>query len=176
MFGDLSGTFIHPFFIHFANLAGAQAFQEQQGHFGLLYIQALHLHFTLEAFHTMKEEDDPFALAQANFFMGMAYGHIQKIHVAARYLKRSVGIVRRNRIRFIPMLSGDETNDLCSLPPFSEEVHERAAFLAQMLYSEIVVYLLGQPGANLGKSPWESHLTDELPVRAESHLLLKSCR
>jgi hypothetical protein len=147
--GDLSNTIIHPFYVHFAHLVGCHMYQEYQGHFGLLYIQAVHLRLSLEALATMVEEDDPVSLARANHFMAMAHAYTRNVRSSKYYLRKTVDIIQRRQIRCVPISRTDsahhESKVLTKVPPFSEEVHERVVFLAQMLYAGTFVYLAGQP-------------------------------
>jgi hypothetical protein len=128
-------------------------YQEQQGFFCSLPAQAFHLRRTLKSFASMREEDDPFNFALANFYMGLSNGYIQNVKTSIRLLRRSVEVVRRNGIRFVPISSGDACqqhhDSLSSIPEFSEDVHERAAFLSQMLYTESFLFLAGQPGEDV---------------------------
>lgn len=167
LLGDTSGKNIHPFFIHYSHLGGAQIYQEQQGSFCVLRVQAVHLRLAVDALATMKEEDDPFAFAQAYFYMGLANGYVQNVNTSIRLLRKSVETVRRNNIRYVPFSIGDATqqepNILASLPEFSEEVHERAVLLSQMLHSETFMYIVGQPGE--GGYHCEDDLKGVLPVR-----------
>lgn len=144
--GDLSGAIIHPFFIHLANLAGAHFWQERAGGYCLLHLQAGYLQSTLDSFATMEEDTDPLSIAQACWSMMMLYGMVQRPK-ALRQLKRCMEILQRNNIRFVPLPSDHEDPNIpspCSPPEFTEYVHERAAFLAQIVYAEAFLYLIGQ--------------------------------
>lgn len=143
--GDTSGTHLHPFFVHFAELAGSTYYQEILGSYCMLPAQAMHLQCSLDALHSMREEDDPLSLAQAYFYMGMAHAYMQAIKVGKRYFKKCVDVVQRNKIRFVPISNGDgDSLNIISTPPESQEcVHERVVFLAQMVYLEDVVYIIG---------------------------------
>jgi hypothetical protein len=147
--GNLSNTTIHSFFVHFAHLVGCHMYQEFQGRFSLLYIQAIHLRLALEALATMVEEDDPFSLARAYHYMAMAYAYTRNVRYSKHCLRKSVDIIQRRKIRCVAITVGDSTQRepdvLPPVPPFTEEVHERVAFLAQMLYAGTFVYLVGQP-------------------------------
>lgn len=99
----------------------------------------------------MKEEDDPLALAQANLFMGSAYGYAQALGTGKKYLKRSVEIIRRHKLRFVTISTGDRATqrvDILSSQEVMDEVHERAAFLAQTLFIETLAYIMGQTSSN----------------------------
>lgn len=82
--GDLSSAIVHPFYVYFANLSGCVFYQERKGHQFLSCVESAHLQSTLDALGTMVEENDPFTMAQANFLMGMAYGHIKDISSAKK--------------------------------------------------------------------------------------------
>lgn len=157
--------------IHFANFVGCVFYQERRGSYFLSGIQSAHLQLALDALGTMREEDDPFSLAQANFFMGMAYGHTQVIASAKQYLMRAVQITRRHNIRFVPM---SEEGSPHSPPEFTEEVHERVAFLAHMLHLETAMYLVDKPPSAPPGVNFEEHIEYQLPVSASLLLFLPS--
>jgi hypothetical protein len=147
LLGDLSNTIVHPYFVHFSNLAGCQFYRQNRKNHDFLYIQAVHLKSTLDSLASMKEEEDPLQVAQANFWMGRACVYAQRLRWATHYLKKSVQIMRRNN-NLLPTSKEDSTqaaNLGFPAPEFSEEVHERAAFLAQALSYEICIYFAGQP-------------------------------
>ena len=113
----------------------------------------------------MADHVDPFTLAQAWGFMGSATIFTHNITRGKHYLRRCIELVKMNDIRFVPHLTGDE-EDVTSAPrlDFTEEVHERAVFLAQLIYWLTYMNLLD------GHS--EEHCADlehqfrfELPVR-----------
>lgn len=141
--GDTSGTILHPFFVFLGHLCGCQFWQEHVGRYCLLHLQAGYLRSTLDAFSSMKEEDDPLSLAQACWSMSVVQGVVQQPN-AFRQFKRCLDILRRNRIRFVPLPTDISLHD-CSLPAFTEHVHERAAFLAQTVFAEAFIYISGQP-------------------------------
>lgn len=169
LMGDLSGTIIHPFFVHLAHLAGCVFYQERRlGRYGLLSILAGHFQLTLAALATMKEEDDPLALARAYWAMTIAHVFPSSVSAAQRYLFKSMEVIRRNNLRFIRCAAdnGSQLDSIVSpvVEEFSEEVHERVAYLADMLHVETYVYIAGQPGG-----PYYYHSEDfyknALPVR-----------
>jgi hypothetical protein len=97
----------------------------------------------------MREQDDPISLARAFWAMAIVYTFPSSIRAAERYLLRSVDIIRRHNLRFVPMSTGDTTQQVgisSFIPPFSEQLHERIAFLADMLHVETFLYIAGQPG------------------------------
>lgn len=167
--GDLSGELIHEFFIHFANLAGCHLYQERAGSYCILYIQAAHLQSTLDAFSRMKEEDDPLAYAQACWSLSAAYGTALSMKLATFYFRKSVEVIRRNNIRFTPELETSVLNmeDMASVsaqqPYTMDHVHEKVAFLGQMVYLETAFYIAGLPDSII---LLDYHLPDHrFPVR-----------
>lgn len=104
----------------------------------------------------MNEEDDPLALAQANLFMGSAYGYAQSLKTGKKYLKRSAEIIRRHKLRFVKTSIGknaEQRSNILSSQEVLDEVQERAAFLAQTVYVEILAYLMGQTPSTFGFNP-----------------------
>lgn len=185
--GDCSGAIIHPFFIHLSHLAGCQVsespmypliytnvlpskfYQERLGYYCLLPTQAGHLMSTLEAFASMREENDPFSLAQASWTMCIVYTHPQNLAMARRHLKMSMDIVQRNNIRFVPNSKGRTSShaEISNfVPVFTEAVHERTAFLANLVHAETFIYLAAQPGG--GYYPDNSSYEAELGVSITS--------
>lgn len=167
--GDTSSKILLPFFLHLSHLVGAHFYQERLGRYCLHHIQARHLQATLDALHCMKEEDDPLALSQAFWCMCMIHACAQSHKLAKIYLRKSLEIIRRHDIQFVPTSRGDaasQERNVCSpLPPFSETLHERAAFLGQMLYGEVFVYISSQPGPRTHIGPFDEDFNNnELPV------------
>lgn len=102
-----------------------------------------------ETLKSMEDETDTLALAQANFYIGAAAVHCRSVNTAKRYLKRSIKIVRRNNIRFVPTptdynLTGPGMNSTASSAEHPEAVEERVTLLAQMVSMELMFYFLGQ--------------------------------
>lgn len=143
---DLSGAFIHPFFVHFSHLVGVQFWQERVGRYCLLHLQAGYFRSTLDAFSSMREDSDPLSLAQACLLMSSADGMIQGTE-SPRLLRRCLRILRRNRIGFFPIPSNDSSLNY-EPPEFSEHVYERVAFLAHIVASEAFFYISCQPTAS----------------------------
>jgi hypothetical protein len=143
--GDTSNTVVHPFFVHFAHLAGCQFYQQLQGRFNLSHVEATHQKLTLTSLTSMNEED-LLSLAQANIWMGLGCIYRRLFRQAKPYMKTSLQIIRKN-IRFFggDTTTRQEKSMISPVPP--EEVHERVVFLSQVLYIEAAVYLIGQPGA-----------------------------
>lgn len=154
LLGDTSSRIVHCFFIHFAHFVGAQFYQERLGSYSAVAIQARHLRLSWDALKTMKEESDPLAFAQANFYIGCAYTYVQSMQIGKRYLKRAVEIIDRRKFRFVPISVGDTSDhELKSFLPSAEPLDlmlERVSLLSQMVFIEVMSYLLGQPSSILG--------------------------
>lgn len=101
----------------------------------------MHLHLTLDALASMKERDDPYSYAQAHLFLALTYGYAHSMSLGKRYLKKAVEIIRRNRLRFVPISDGDVAQ---SQEEDTESLYERVTVLAQMVYVGIITYLVGQ--------------------------------
>lgn len=112
----------------------------------------------------MSEEEDPFLFAQANFYMGCAYSYARSLKLGKRHFKRAGEIIRRNHIRFVPISQGGtELNTaVCSTEPL-DVVQERVTLLAQMVFSEVAFYLIGQPSLVIGFVVGDEERSD-LPV------------
>lgn len=103
-----------------------------------------------EALKDMKEADDPLAFAQANFYLGFAYSYCRSLRVEKRYIERTMEIIRRNDIRFVPMskgnsLPGEELDAASPMVDLLDLTQERVTFLAEVVSVEIMFYLVGQP-------------------------------
>jgi hypothetical protein len=169
--GDVTSGIIDPFFVHFAHLTGCHFYQERLGRYFLLPIRSKHLHLALQALRTMKEEDDPFSFAQANFFIGTAYLYVRAVHVGNRYLKRAIQTIKRNNIRFVSSSRRDyissEPNPNID-PPLPETesleiVYERCLLLGELVYIGVVFYMIGQPTVKFD-IVLEDYFLSQLPV------------
>lgn len=109
----------------------------------------------------MQESDDPFTFAQAHHFMAIACLYNHGLLRGTYHHKIAVATIKRHNIRFAPSAHGSSSYDSTV---FSEGVHERAVFLAQVVYSEINQRLFAgeqeDPDLDL-----ESQFRYELPVR-----------
>ena len=146
--GDLSGAFIHPFFIHFAEVSGCHFYQYRHPDYSLLQYQGELLRATYEALDTMRPEDDPLAYAQAQIHMSMAVMSVGKVKIALNHLGKGVNTIQRFDIRFIPQGMGGNDYTVQEIGGYSEEAHERAVFLSKILHFEayLSLYVMGLPG------------------------------
>lgn len=117
----------------------------------------------------MNEKEDPFTVAQANFYLGTAAIYCRSVGVGKRYLKRSVDIIRRNNIRFVPIprdeaYTGQGANTVLSSVEPMELIEERVTLLAQVVSMELLIYLVGQPSLVLTGIEVLKDEEPELPV------------
>ena len=146
--GDISGAFIHPFFIHFAEVSGCHFYQHDRSDFSLLQHQGELLQTTYEALDTMRPEDDPLAYAQAHIYMSMAVMNKGNIKEAMSHLRKGANTIRSFNIRFAPRGVGGNHTVVQEIGGYSEEAHERAVFLSKILHFEayLSLYVMGLPG------------------------------
>lgn len=147
---------------------GCHIYQEHRADPSLIHLQEINRSLACECLENMREENDPFTFAQAHHFMAIAclYNH-GLIRAGTFHHKRAVEAIKRNNIRFVPSQQGLP----CTRAAFSEEVHERAVFLAQVVYSEINKrFLAGDPEDP--ELDLEKQFRYELPVRKHPLLLL----
>jgi hypothetical protein len=131
--GDLSGTAVHPFFIHFANLAGCHIYQQHQQSFSLLATEAMHLRLTLAQLDNMQEEDDPVAFSTAHALMAIASFCTHMFPTGLRYLRTAIGVLDKRGI------------DLCSIETtrdFSGSNHQKFSLLMSILYAETLLQIV----------------------------------
>jgi hypothetical protein len=146
---------------------GCQFYQERQGHYFLLPIQVEHLDLALRALGNMKEEDDPMSFAQANFFIGKAYTYTQSVGIGKRYLRKAMQTVRRYGIRFVQDSGSADPNGGSPFPEPAEIICERFMLLGELLYTEVVFYMFGQPTVQLDFHQ-EEYFRSEIPVRSST--------
>lgn len=109
----------------------------------LLYLQSVYVYMTVESLSTIKEDKQPLTRARATFLLAEMYLYTHHLDFGTRYLKLAHDIVKRNNIKFL-MRPGTAMVKVAQ--PFFEEVHERIAFLAQLLYVDTDLFLVaGQP-------------------------------
>jgi hypothetical protein len=165
--GDLSGEIVHPFFVHLAHVVGCQLYQELAGSYSFLSIQASHYWTALEALEDMKE-DDPMSLAWAHLAVGTIYAYTHRFHASKVHIRKSINIVKRNDIRFVPV-SADNTGSqpgpsvISHISEYSDEVYERVSFLCYLLYGQVWCYLAGQPAAEPAFN-FDQNIINEMPV------------
>jgi hypothetical protein len=154
--GDLSNTIIHPFFIHFAHMFGCNIYLEQQRNYVQLPILGVHLQLALASLVEMTE-DDPLSFAQACFFMMIACMYNYNSALGKRCLNLVISTVRRNDIRYVSLFR-------VHVPDFTEEVHERASFLSELICAEVdMILVTGEKHVVL--TDLRKQFTQELLVR-----------
>lgn len=162
--------------MHFAHLAGAQEYQERQGYYSVLPIQARHLYLTQVALRSMEESDDPLAFAQATYYMGYAYLSVQSINTGLRYLRRSLQVICRNNIRFVQLSTGDTVDHKLDTLPSQTHLEpmeltlERATMLSNLLFLGIRFFLVGQPSVAVVGLQFSKDFSSQMPVRCYSAL------
>lgn len=170
--GDTSSSVLHEFFVHYAHLVGAQFFQERQGYYCVLAIQARHLRLSRAAFKNMEESDDPFAFAQANYYMGCAYLNAQSTNIGILYVRRALHVIRRNDIRFVPShtiaTAGQGSRAAQTQGNSFELARERIALLSSVILLGVILYLVGQPSVILVGLQFSEDFSSKLPVRRSS--------
>lgn len=84
-----------------------------------------------ESLAGMKESDDAFTYAQAQWLM--AYGYLTQLHypLAEKYLESCVRAVEGNPVAFLPHLVRAEGSEDAEIP---EQSQDRMAFLASLIY------------------------------------------
>lgn len=159
--GDISGIAIHPFFIHMSHVTGCQLVAERRGQqqggqwtYALMCIQAWHTKEMMSALEKIEVEGDPLSVAQAFLFMAHGYFFTQSTASALSCMKTVFDIIRKNRLRFLPKSKSN--------PEPLEVTHEKAAFLAHMLYLREGLYLVAQhhlsPGATAEESDEDARM------------------
>lgn len=142
-------------------------YQERRGDFTYLYLIGLNMQMAWEAVAGMREEDDPFLLAQTYHYLFFGFMHSNNLIPAKRFLRRSAGIVKRYNIRFVPISNSDaaahSSHVVSSIPPFSDEIWERAVLLAKLVYSDIHLHLVTGHFENVC-TDLETQFRMELPV------------
>lgn len=134
--GDLEDPAVPPFFIHFAHMMGRYIFQERRNSFSLAHTQAMHLNLCLDSLLTMKEDDDPLALAQVYHCSALACLHTHIPHSAMTFVEKALDIVERHDIRCVsPSPCPSERAPDGSLI-LTEDAVEVILILLQLLYSE----------------------------------------
>lgn len=158
--GDLSGIFVHRFFIDSAHTGGAALHYEEDPSFRYLFMINTYLESLWQSMADIEQQDDPFVLAQACNNVYVSFMHMGHFINAKCYLRRTISIVNKHRIRFL----GDEDPFVVLRPlQYSEEAHERSAFLARLIYAEVVLQLT--TGEVWNKSAdLELQFRSELPV------------
>lgn len=139
--GDSQECETHPFIVHYANLFGKLYHQCDTQHAHTPFLETIYLHETMDALERMQENDDPQAFAHANFLVAEMYFYTQFIDAGLHYLAITAEVVVRHNIRFAPNCRVENV-DPSDFIRYSEDVHERAAFLAQLIYVETCLALL----------------------------------
>lgn len=134
--GDKSGTFVHPFYVHFAHLFGCLIYQRKCANQSFQHLEAGFFAMASESLASVRESEDAFTYAQAHWLM--AYGYLTQLHypLAEKYLESSVRAVEGNPMAFLPHLVRTESPEDAEI---SEQSQDRMAFLASLVYYRALV-------------------------------------
>jgi len=150
--GDKSGTFVHPFYVDFAQLFGCLIYQRRSPNQSLQHLEAGFFALASESLASVRESEDAFTYAQAHWFM--AYGYLIQLRypLAEKYLESCVRAVEGNPAAFLPHLvrvEGPEDSEI------SEQSQDRMAFLASLIYYRVLLRVRAQD-AKSGTPPEET--------------------
>jgi len=150
--GDKSGTFVHPFYVDFANLFGCLIYQRKSPNNSFQNMEAGFFAMALESLASVRESEDAFAYAQAHWLM--AYGYLTQLQypLAEKYLKSCVRAVEGNPMAFLPHLVLTEGLENAEV---SEQSQDRMAFLASLIYYRALLRIRIQDGKS-GAPPEEA--------------------
>lgn len=163
--GDISGTVISPFFVYYAELSGRHHYQLSQMEFSLWGPQGVLGQLAFRFLSMIRPEDEPLTFARAHWMVALALMTVGNPNLAWKHYRRSVTVIKRHDIRFVPKVVIDYPGIPFVTSGFipSEEDHERVAFLSKVLYLEafLYFYVSGLPGTRV----WANHdQEDRLPV------------
>jgi hypothetical protein len=163
LLGDLSNTFVHPFFVHLAHLVGCFLYQERRKNNFLSSARAIHLQLVYKSLATIKEEDDPLTLAQAYACMSVGCLYIPDTRLTKLYIAKCAEIVKKH-LRFVPRSAEAQRTDYSRLE-FLEEVRERSVFIARLLSLQMFSYLV-----RYSFHPFYKQFADTLPVEHPTYI------
>lgn len=130
------------------------------------------MYLARNALGSMRSEDDPFTFAQAHHFMAVACLYNHGLGSGRMHHKKAVAAIKRHDIRFVPRMP--PLGVACVRSVFGEEVHERAVFLAQVIYSEINNRFIGGEAEDSGLD-LEKQFRYELPVSFRLSWVCRVC-
>lgn len=132
--GDVSGSFIHPFFIKFAHLVGCHFHRRYCSGDGLIQLETSHLFSVLRTLSSMKEEADPLSYVHSHWLVAMACVTTGNSQKAVNFMKEAANAVERNRDLFLSKLPGLSIVPITATVDYSEDLHERLGLLAHILW------------------------------------------
>ena len=91
--GDLSGAFIHQFFIHFAEVSGYHFYQYNRPDYSLLRYRGELLRAAHETLDMIRPEDDMLAYAQAQVYISMAVMNTGQVRIALNHLRKGANMI-----------------------------------------------------------------------------------
>lgn len=106
-----------------------------------MFMLGVNIGLSWQALLDVEEQGDTYVLAQACYCMFVAFMHTGNPHNAKCYLRKAVSLAHKHRIRFLMETDGEFSTTLCHPLQYSEEAHERSAFLARLIHSETVLQL-----------------------------------
>jgi len=147
----MSGTKVHPFFVLFAEFSGRHFYQVFRSQWLFWESQGILAHLTFRLLMSMKAEDDPISYVQAHWSMATGLMTAGSPIIARRHYLMAATVIKDHGIRFVGSHPASESHPYPGVI-FSEQDHERAAFLGKVIHLEsfLSLYLTGLPGQDLG--------------------------
>lgn len=127
--GDLSGTFVHPVYINFAQLYGCRAYRLIFSDWSMFGLE-IELDKELETALSEMGPTDEFNWAQVHFIVGVHLVFSQAT-TATRYIQLAANMIEHSPHVFLPSLV-NAPQTLTPLEP-SEEVQQRFALIAHIV-------------------------------------------
>ena len=131
--GDVSGTVVHPLFVHQACSFGMHFYQSFIQTPGAPHLQARHSQSVWEGLAKILKGNNNVLKAQAVLSISTCCLIFRWIDYAHQYLHKACRLINMANLQFIPT---------CGQPPaYSEEICERSAILSQAIYFENYLFL-----------------------------------
>lgn len=133
----------------------------------LLYLQSVYVYMAVESLSTIKEAEHPLTCAIATFMLAEMYLYSHHLDFGTKYLKSAYEIVKRRNIKFLMRPSPSDKN---KVPPTTvgtqrlfEEIRERVAFLAQLIYIDTDLFLVANQAPTIS-AELEQEFKFDLPA------------
>ena len=130
---DLSGTVVHPFFVHAMGPFGMYFCADVGDSPRMIRSRAKHAQRTFELIAEMSIGNDVDLLVQVLFSMASMSLHARFLDFSRHNLKKACIALNAATLRFIP--------DTGRPPELTEEVRERAVVLSQIIFLENYMFL-----------------------------------
>ena len=154
--GDMSGTVLHPFFLHKVITFGMHYSSLVEDSPPMILLHARYIQSFWEELANIHQGNNYDLKVQSLLFLIAGCIFVRLPRLAGLYLWKTCQMLNAAEMRFIPKYGHP--------PPYSEEVHEKSTVLSQLIWMESYLYLTCYGDRPKMTTRIEEEFRNDLPV------------